>query len=189
MLPIIAVARKTNPFLALCELARTLDVHCIPYVVAGSLALSLHGYHRFSNDIDLIVTSESLLRIRQCLDVNRYLTVDPSGNRLLDTTYDVNIDLLVSGDYPGGRKPKVISFPVPAECHTVMEGFKCLPLESLVELKLASGQSNPRRMKDLSDVQELIVIHSIPREFVALLHPWVQAKFLEIYPDTFDPED
>lgn len=174
------MARQTSPFKALRELTDVLNKLEIHYVVAGSLALSLYSYHRFANDIDLIVASDSLSMIRECLDQDRYKIIGPRGNRLTDTIHGVNIDFLLTGDCIGNRKSGEITYPDPRFYQELREGFKCLPLDTLIELKLASGQANLRRLIDLADVQELIVLHSLPREFAALLHPSVQSKYLEL---------
>ena len=38
----------------------------------------------------------------------------------------------------------------------------------------------PDRLKDLADVQELIKIRHLSREFVENLNPYVRAKYLEL---------
>ena len=59
-----------------------------------------------------------------------------------------------------------------------------------IELKLASGKVAPHRGKDLVDVQELIKSAKLAASVADDLHPWVQAKFLELWhlaqtPDPF----
>ena len=39
----------------------------------------------------------------------------------------------------------------------------------------------PHRLKDLSDVQELIRSAGLPVALADELHPWVQGKFLELW--------
>jgi hypothetical protein len=55
-----------------------------------------------------------------------------------------------------------------------MDGIQLLQLPALIELKLASGMTNPRRAKDLADVQELIATRRLPAEFAEQLNPYVQ---------------
>ena len=50
----------------------------------------------------------------------------------------------------------------------------------LIELKLASGMTNPGRLKDLTDVQELIRALDLPMSFADGLNPFVQDKFREL---------
>jgi hypothetical protein len=56
-----------------------------------------------------------------------------------------------------------------------------LSVKDLVELKLASGLTNPDRMKDLADVQELIRHAALPLEMSEDLDPMVQGKYVEIW--------
>jgi hypothetical protein len=50
-----------------------------------------------------------------------------------------------------------------------------------VELKLASGISNPERVKDLGDVQELIKLLNLSRDFGAALSQYVGKKYDELW--------
>jgi hypothetical protein len=50
----------------------------------------------------------------------------------------------------------------------------------LINLKLASGMTDPGRLKDLADVQELIKIKRLNASFAEGLHPFVREKFLEL---------
>jgi hypothetical protein len=54
-------------------------------------------------------------------------------------------------------------------------------LPKLVELKLASGMTNPGRLKDLADVMELIKVLNLPAHFADQLDPFVRDKFKELY--------
>jgi hypothetical protein len=57
-----------------------------------------------------------------------------------------------------------------------------LQLPALIELKLASGMTNPGRLKDLADVQELIRVLQLPRDdFAAQLNVFVQEKYRELW--------
>src|SRR5262249_27091581 len=49
------------------------------------------------------------------------------------------------------------------------------------ELKIASGMTSSERMKDLSDVQELIKILTLPADFALKLNPYVREKFSELW--------
>ena len=56
-----------------------------------------------------------------------------------------------------------------------------LSLTKLIELKLASGLTNPNRLKDLADVQERIRTLRPPRSLGDSLHAFVRPKFLELW--------
>jgi hypothetical protein len=60
-----------------------------------------------------------------------------------------------------------------------LDGKKCVRLETLVEMKLASG-TTPGRLKDLADVQELIRALALPAEFATRLDPSVRDSYLKL---------
>src|SRR3984893_17967720 len=126
----------------------------IPYAVAGGMALFLHGFRRFTEDVDILVTREGLTKIHQELEGLGYLPPFAGSKNLRDAETDVRIEFLVTGDYPGDGKPQPVAFPNPATVRMESEGMAVLNLPTLVELKLASGTTNPLRLKDIADVQE-----------------------------------
>jgi hypothetical protein len=50
-----------------------------------------------------------------------------------------------------------------------------------VELKLASGMTNASRMKDLTDVLELIKTLKLHADFADQLNPFVRTKYMELW--------
>ena len=83
--------------------------------------------------------------------------------------------------YPGDGKPKPVAFPDPADVSYEIDGIKFLNLSNLIKLKLASGMTNPRRKKDLVDVEELIDVANLPRELADQLAPFVRDQYLELW--------
>ena len=58
---------------ALKKITHRLDTLGIPYAVAGGMALFRHGFRRFTEDVDILVSAESLKLIHQKLDGLGYL--------------------------------------------------------------------------------------------------------------------
>jgi hypothetical protein len=54
-------------------------------------------------------------------------------------------------------------------------------LQTLIELKLASGMTSPGRLRDLADVQELIRVLRLPAALADQLQPDVGEKFRELH--------
>src|SRR5438105_9642120 len=50
------------------RIARRLDELRIPYAVVGGMALFLHGFRRFTEDVDILVTAEGLAALHEKLD-------------------------------------------------------------------------------------------------------------------------
>jgi hypothetical protein len=173
------------------EIARRLDELRIPYAVAGGMALYFQGYRRFTEVVDILVTREGITRIHQELAGRGYLPPFTGSRNLRDTDTGVRIEFLVTGDYPGDGKPKPVAFPDPAGVAYEIDGIRFLDLQRLVELKLASGMTHPRRKRDLVDVEELIDALKLSREFADELHPFVRDTYLELWQavqDYPDPE-
>jgi hypothetical protein len=166
---------------ALAQLASDLRRQGIDYMVIGAVALLAHGYPRFTEDIDLVLTTEGLEAFHRNLIGVGYLPAFQGARKKLRTTREgVSIEVLTSGDYPGDGRPKPVSFPVPADASIEVEGVRVATLEKLVELKLASGMTAPDRLKDLADVQELIKLRGLTSDFADGLSPYVQEQFLSL---------
>ena len=165
----------------LARLSHDLDERGIDYMVIGAVALLAHGYPRFTEDIDLVMTAEGLQRFHEELVGLGYAPAFPGAKKRLRSTADgVSIEVMTTGEYPGDGKPKPVSMPAPAEASTEVDGIRFVTLEKLIELKLASGISASDRLKDLADVQELIKIRRLGADFALKLDPYVRAKYLEL---------
>lgn len=165
----------------LARLSKDLDQRGIDYMVIGAVALLAHGYPRFTEDIDLVMTAEGLEKFHDELIGLGYAPAFPGARKRLRSTKDgVSIEVMTTGEYPGDGKPKPVSMPDPAEASTEIDGVRFVTFEKLIELKLASGISAADRLKDLADVQELIKIRKLDADFADKLDPYVRAKFLEL---------
>ena len=166
---------------ALAQLSADLGRHGIDYVVIGAVALMAHGYPRFTEDIDLVMTSEGLEAFHRELVGRGYRPAFEGARKRLRSTRDgVPVEVIVSGEYPGDGRPKPVSFPVPAEASIDIDGVRVVTLEKLIELKLASGMTAPDRLKDLADVQELIKTRGLAADFAGRLDAYVREKYLEL---------
>jgi hypothetical protein len=166
---------------ALNRLASDLDTHEIDYMVIGAVALLAHGYPRFTEDIDLVMTVAGLEKFHTELVGLGYVpSFQGSRKRLRSTTDNVSIEVMTSGEFPGDGKPKPVSMPIPSTASQDINGIRFVTLEKLVELKLASGISAGDRLKDLADVQELIKLKGLGPDFAEKLDPYVRSKFIEL---------
>ena len=163
-------------FRSLERITKRLDDLGVPYALCGGMALFQHGYRRFTEDVDLLVTRESLKLIHEKLEGLGYLPPFAGSKNLRDTATGVKIEFLVTGDYPGDGKPKAIAFPDPKDVAEIVGGIQCLRLKTLIELKLASGTA-AWRLKDLADVQETIRALDLPLDFSDQLHNFVSQSY------------
>ena len=162
---------------ALRRIAKRLGEIGVPYAIVGGMALFQHGFRRFTEDVDILVTRDGLTAIHEQLEGRGYLPPFTGSKHLRDTELGVKIEFLVSGGYPGDGKPKPVVFPDPATVAEMIDGRNYIRLTSLIELKLASGMSSEQRAKDLIDIQQLIKAAHLPLDLADQLDPYVQEKY------------
>jgi hypothetical protein len=165
---------------AMRALCKSLEEDGIPYAIVGAMALNAHGYQRVTTDVDVLLTREGLAAFKAAHLGRGWVERFAGSKGMRDTVHGVKIDVLLTGDYPGDGKPKPVSFPDPSVAIRG-SGVMVLPVRDLTELKLASGMTNPDRLKDLADVQELIRAAGLPLSLGEDLHEMVRAKYTEIW--------
>ncbi len=166
---------------ALLRIATDLEEHGIDYLVIGAIALNQHGYRRFTEDIDLLMTKEDLQKFRdELIGLGYRPAFEGSTKKFRTSEENVPIEIITTGEYPGDGLPKSVQFPNPNEHFVVIDGVKTVTLEKLIELKLASGLTAPDRLKDLADVQEMIKAKSLNVAFAEKLDASVRDKFIEL---------
>lgn len=154
----------------------------IDYALIGAVALNQHGYRRFTEDIDLLLTKEGLERFhRELVGLGYRPAFEGSRKQFRATEGNIRVEIVTSGEYPGDGLPKPVRFPNPADASEDIDGIKTITLEKLIELKLASGMSAPHRLKDLADIQELIKVKRLGADFADKLDASVRDKYLELH--------
>jgi hypothetical protein len=156
--------------------AETLAHFDIPHLIVGGLAVQEYGYPRVTLDVDIVVPD--------VLGAAEFLTADVSGplvripghqDRVKDSRNGVIIDLL-----PAGRVLKrgcKVPFPEPSHATDQPQIAK---LEDLISLKLDSWLNSPlRRLRDKTDVIELISRRNLPRDLAVA--PAVRDLYREIW--------
>lgn len=162
------------------KLTQALGELGVDYAIAGSMAMFLHGFRRFTEGVDVLVTREGLTRIHNALEGRGYIKPFANSKNLRDTQTGVKIDFLISGQYPGDGKPGPIAFPVPREASIEQQGIRILSIDKWVELKLISGRLAARR-RDWADVQDAIRTLALPREFAEQLDSSLRASFTQLW--------
>lgn len=164
------------------RLAQRLEELEIDYAIAGGMCLFRHGFRRFTQDVDVLVTREALARIHEELEGRGYVKPFAASKNLRDADTGVRIDFIISGQYPGEGKPGPIAFPIPNTVSKEIDGVRYVDLVPFIELKLASGQAS-HRAQDLHDVQQLVGARSLPRELADQLHPSLRQAYLQKWDD------
>ena len=158
-------------------LAAALERFQIPHLVVGGLAVQEHGYPRMTIDADIVVPD--------VLEAAEFATADVAGpllrmpgapDRLRDRKYGVIIDLLPAGGV--ARAGNKVPFPHPT---VASDELQIVSLPQLISLKLDSWAGSPaRRLRDKSDVVELILRRLLPRDYD------VSPAVRELYERTWD---
>ncbi|MCC6334907.1 MAG: hypothetical protein IT380_13095 [Myxococcales bacterium] len=166
---------------AMLDISKALKDAGIPHAILGAMALNEYGYLRMTTDVDILLSAEGLRRFKELHLGRGYVEKFPGSKGVRDSRNGVSIDILLAGEFPGDGKPKPVRFPDPALAAVAGERVCLLPLEKLLELKLASGLSAPHRLKDLADVLEVIKALALPEDVASRLDPSVRAKYLELW--------
>ncbi|MGH9321993.1 MAG: hypothetical protein ACRD3V_19170 [Vicinamibacteria bacterium] len=174
--------KEGDVYETLRALVKRLEQENLDYAVIGAMALAAHGYRRFTEDVDILLTPEALTRFREKLLGLGYLPAFSEARKTFrDTRTGVKIEVMTTGEFPGDGKPKPVVFPDPAVARVDKGDLWVVGLEKLIELKLASGLSAPHRLKDLADVQELILHLHLPLDLSKELDPSVRMEYERLW--------
>jgi hypothetical protein len=150
--------------------------HDIPHLIVGGIAVQEHGYPRVTIDVDIVVPD--------VLEAVEWLTASLTGpfyhvsehpDRVEHRRTHTFVDLL-----PAGSVVKVgcqVPFPNPTRA---VEELQIAGLEELISLKLDSWANSPmKRLRDKTDVVELILRRKLPRDLA--VNPVVSALYGETW--------
>lgn len=139
--------------------------------VVGGVAVALHGYRRYTGDIDIYsqdrwATHERLEEARIMWDAERREhVIDGAAVRMV-------------GDDSLAGPPRRVS---------TIEGVKVVGLADLIRGKLAVGLEEVHRRKDVLDVLELIRVIPLKKDFAAKLPSRLRAPFKRLVDDVHGP--
>jgi hypothetical protein len=160
---------ESDIYETLRRLVDELDENGLDYALIGGLALVAHGYRRFTEDVDILMTPEALQVFRERLLGRGYLPAFSGATKTFrDTRTGVRIKVITTGNFP-------------TEAQLQREGVWLITLDKLIELKLASGLSASHRLKDLADVHELIARLKLPLELAEHLDASVREEYRRLW--------
>ena len=172
---------------AIDMLAKDLDSIDTEYAIVGGNALKVHGFFRFTNDVDVLVAKGGKNMIRTRLVGRGYAPrFREAKSKFLNTLYNVHINVLEEGECPGGdNNPSQLPFHNPSN-----RSFKCvnsrgtvvkyIDLKTIIDMKLASYQCCPNsRERDKLDVIDLLKVTNVGTELSVKLDPSVVDLFMQ----------
>lgn len=174
--------REGEVYETMRRLVKRLDEEGLDYAVIGGMALVEHGSRRTTEDIDVLMRPETLEAFRKALVGRGYVPAFSGATKTFrDSETDVRIEFVTTGDFPGDGRPKPVAFPDPVDVAIAGEEFRLVRLETLVELKLASGLTAEHRIRDIADVQDLIVRARLPLDLADRLDPSVRDEYRRLW--------
>lgn len=145
----------------------------IANLIAGGLAVQLHGYPRTTVDVDIVVGG-----VQQAHEFLVSKGYKPSAVQLLavvDPIRRVKINLLPSGKCL--KRVCQVPFPALPNPRAIMQPVS---IEDLISLKLDSWKHTPmRRMRDRADVIELVARNELPRDLN--VHNSIREEYLTLW--------
>lgn len=156
--------------------AEALDEARVPYAVIGGVAVCIRGYERDTTNVDLLIRPADDDRARRAL-TEAGLSWN-SEHSELDGLLGTPVRLWLAGQVVASNAS--VTFPDPASRRVTenLRGIAVLKLFKLIELKVACGQANERRMhKDFADAVELIARNSRGKSFARFTDPSVEKTF------------
>jgi hypothetical protein len=164
------------------ELAEDLARAGIDYAILGAMALNAHGFARETVDVDVLISPEGLKRFHEELIGHGYIEAFANARKTFrNARTGTKVEFITAGEYPGDGKPKPVVFPEPSAVAQSIAGANYVNLPTLINLKLASGMTQPARRRDLADVQDLIRVLELDASFAKDLDPYVRPTFLTLH--------
>lgn len=93
------------------RIAKALAEMNIPFAVAGALAANVHGHTRTTEVVDILLTAEGLAKFRERWLGRGWVEQFPGSRGLRDSVHEININVILTGAYPGDGKPKPVAVP------------------------------------------------------------------------------
>ena len=106
--------QKSGIHLALRNITQRLRELNIPYAIAGGMAMFYHGFRRFTEDVDILVTREGLDRLHRELDGRGYVPVFPGSKNSATPTLVFGSSFLSAATTPAMESRSPLHFPTPS---------------------------------------------------------------------------
>ncbi len=171
---------RSQVHVSMRRIARNLRAMEIPYAVIGPMALFAHGYRRFTEVVDVLLSRDGLKSLPRRRSECEFEPARRWSKHLRDKENGVLIAMHVVGDYLREQNTQLPMHADPSTGSVEIDGIRYLELPQLVELLLAFGMSRAKGIH-LSDVQEAIRHLALPLDLMNEFHPAVKDKYGELW--------
>jgi len=129
----------------------------VSYALIGGFAVSLWGYQRATVDIDFLVNSNDMSKVRQIVERMGYRCIHASENVTQFLSDDKRQGKL---DFLHAFRPASLQMLERAKLKTIFDGEQSIPVivpEDLIGLKVQAFNNDPSRiLLDMADIEALM---------------------------------
>jgi len=136
------------------ELATALEQAGIPFALIGGFAVNAYGFMRATHDLDIMVREDHATALQEVVTKLDYHTIDRRADIASYVRAQLRLDVLYAR--------RDISLALLARAKRVVQGdmqVRVIPLEGLIGLKIQAFHDDPRRIRDLDDIIQLLKIN------------------------------
>jgi hypothetical protein len=145
-------------------------------VVIGGIAVNVHGHHRQTADVDLLVSRDEALALIRRLEASRTFS-KVRIDRFKHLVSGAGLDLCVEGERPSPYHRD--RFPSPASVEQVTrDPLPVVGLSDLLALKVKSG-----RARDLADFVDLFVARRLAADDIERVRAKIEDEKLRVLLD------
>jgi len=141
------------------RLLTAFEQESISYALIGGFAVSLWGYQRATVDIDFLVNSNDLEKVRQIVEAKGYRCIYASENVTQFVSNDKRQGKL---DFLHAFRPAALAMLNRAARKLIFDGKQTIPVilpEDLIGLKVQAISNDPSRTPlDMADIEALMKI-------------------------------
>ena len=146
--------QESRLFAQLRELVEALDRATISFSLIGGFAVNAYGFVRATHDLDVMVREEQGDALQDVLVGLGYETLDRGPDMASYARASLRLDVLfarraISRDLL--ERSKLVG-------HADIQ-VRIIPLEGLIGLKIQAFNDDPRRIRDLDDIIQLLKIN------------------------------
>lgn len=163
-------------------ISKVLKQNDIDFCFIGGAILPEYGYNRTTEDIDILISKSDKDKFLKLAGTYLKRKFKDAQKSFYWNNPKIQIDIIYSGD-KAGDMTKGIEYKEPYEIDMVKNSIPKLTLENLIQYKLCSGLYGKGRLKDFGDVQQLIIINDLDKEFANSFRKDLKNKYIEIWED------
>jgi len=145
---------ESRLFAQLRELHAALDAAKVPYMLIGGFAVNIHGYVRATHDLDIMVLADDSNLLHDTLCGLAYSAIDRRADLACYFRGNDRLDVLYA------RRPIGRRLLAQAR-HADLNGLNVptISVEGLLGLKIQAFSDDQRRIRDLTDMMELVKVN------------------------------